>query len=113
MEFQVRTTPCPKCSTAMESIKLAGVVIDSCPFCQGCWLDGKELERITRSRGSEAVRVNLSDPRPSELKCPRCRGTVLQQDSHSTKTDLVLDQCQTCGGLWLDQGELPRLLARD
>jgi uncharacterized protein len=41
------------------------------------------------------------------MKCPKCDQARLKK----VKVDqLEVDHCAECGGLWLDQNELPRLL---
>lgn len=39
------------------------------------------------------------------MKCPKC-GSGLEEIKHS---DVMIDQCTECGGIWLDKGELERL----
>ncbi len=93
----------------MNPMNMLSTVIDVCPLCNGCWLDHKELEKITRSR-KNALSVKLLALRQTEHKCPRCKG-MLREGSHETIPDLLLDECEACKGIWLDRGELPRLLA--
>ncbi len=43
------------------------------------------------------------------MKCPRCEtAALLERD----REGLTLDFCPSCRGLWLDRGELEKLLAR-
>lgn len=102
---------CPKCSTVMQPLTLAGIELDSCPFCNGCWMDRNEVERMTRSRGRNHLNVELEDTKASELTCPRCRKTDMLVGHHINIKNLVLDQCQTCHGVWMDRGELTTLLS--
>jgi Zn-finger nucleic acid-binding protein len=41
------------------------------------------------------------------VQCPRC-GTVLQE---RTRAGVVVDACGRCRGMWLDRGELDKLVA--
>lgn len=100
---------CPKDHVDMSPMTMLNTVIDVCPLCNGCWLDKNELEKITRSR-KNAVTVKLVAMKQTDHKCPRCKGE-LREGSHETMADLLLDECAACGGLWLDRGELPRLLS--
>ena len=44
--------------------------------------------------------------RPTDLnKCPRCDGTLKEQQVE----DVKIDECVDCGGVWLDRGELDQL----
>lgn len=40
------------------------------------------------------------------LNCPKCRGAM----SSYERAGVVIDQCQECRGIFLDRGELERLL---
>ncbi|MFN0149320.1 MAG: zf-TFIIB domain-containing protein [bacterium] len=43
------------------------------------------------------------------MKCPRCETTVLDE---KTRDGVVIDACHECRGIWLDRGELEKLIAR-
>jgi Zn-finger nucleic acid-binding protein len=43
------------------------------------------------------------------MKCPRCDGQVLDEKE---RDGIVIDVCRQCRGLWLDRGELEKLIAR-
>lgn len=43
---------------------------------------------------------------PLGLTCPKCRGAM----SSYERAGVVIDQCQECRGIFLDRGELERLL---
>lgn len=38
-------------------------------------------------------------------KCPRCGTDLVEQETENVK----VDECKTCGGIWLDKGELDQL----
>jgi hypothetical protein len=42
------------------------------------------------------------------MKCPRCETAVLDERERSGMT---IDVCTSCRGVWLDRGELEKLLA--
>lgn len=42
------------------------------------------------------------------MKCPRCDSVVLDE---RTRDGIQIDACPTCRGVWLDRGELERLVA--
>ncbi len=44
------------------------------------------------------------------MACPRCPGGDLRE---LERDRIIIDRCSTCGGIWLDRGELERLLARE
>jgi Zn-finger nucleic acid-binding protein len=43
------------------------------------------------------------------MRCPRCENVVLEEIDRSGVT---VDRCASCRGIWLDRGELEKLLAR-
>jgi Zn-finger nucleic acid-binding protein len=43
------------------------------------------------------------------MKCPRCETALLQEQA---RDGIVIDVCAQCKGIWLDRGELERLIAR-
>lgn len=43
------------------------------------------------------------------MKCPRCETTVLDERE---REGLTIDVCPSCRGIWLDRGELEKLIAR-
>jgi Zn-finger nucleic acid-binding protein len=98
----------------LHSRNVAGVTVDVCEEgCAGIWFDQGELSKfdeptevggdalldIPRSLG---VSVDLSQ----RFRCPICPDTVLMRHFFSAKRAVVIDECPTCGGYWLDPGEL-------
>jgi uncharacterized protein len=43
------------------------------------------------------------------MKCPRCETSPLDERD---RDGITIDVCQQCRGIWLDRGELERLVAR-
>lgn len=41
------------------------------------------------------------------MKCPRCQSELDERD----RSGLTIDVCTSCRGVWLDRGELEKLLA--
>ena len=44
------------------------------------------------------------------MRCPRCTGQ--SELSELVKHGVTLDLCPSCGGLWLDKGELAKILGQ-
>lgn len=42
------------------------------------------------------------------MHCPRCENVVLDE---LDRDGITIDRCATCRGIWLDRGELEKLLA--
>ena len=43
------------------------------------------------------------------MKCPACTDTALVMSDHQ---GVVIDDCPQCRGVWLDRGELDKLIER-
>jgi uncharacterized protein len=104
---------CPKCATSLESKTLETIPVDQCPTCQGIWFDEEELQAVlTRSHDfrrelhRSAGESSLNQKRG---RCPRDKSQMLRAFS-ATGERVVLDMCPDCHGLWLDGGELDRLI---
>jgi Zn-finger nucleic acid-binding protein len=41
------------------------------------------------------------------MNCPKCNGELQAR----TSDDVEIDVCQRCGGIWLDSGELEKIMA--
>lgn len=69
----------------------------------------KNQEAINKLRAkiNEAVKAQPADP--AAMHCPRCEGTLKPIKLEDVETDV----CDKCGGVWLDQGELGRLMMKD
>jgi Zn-finger nucleic acid-binding protein len=69
----------------------------------------KEREAIEKLRAkmTEAERAKAAEA--SALRCPKC-DSVLEGVIHDA---VEIDICNTCGGAWLDAGELEQLSKRE
>lgn len=113
---------CPRDhSLLVETGYEADILVDECPVCGGRWLDAGELERIQQtvekdhrkdleerpewSNLAYDVSREMSEER---LPCPDC-GEEMARIEYARVSQVVVDLCPECRGLWLDQGELERL----
>ena len=94
---------CPKCKVALAARQAEGqpIEVDDCPECEGIWFDKKELEKLM-----PLARKKLELHWKAEHKeylCPRCR--VGLYEFVYPQTEVHIDMCQKCRGVWLDGGE--------
>jgi Zn-finger nucleic acid-binding protein len=101
---------CPRDGMMLQLSDYKKVTIDFCPYCNGSWLDAKELAEITKKSRDTFVDDESDESRPkSTFKCPRCSGEMVI--THYTgKKDVEIDRCRSCGGIWLDTDELKAIL---
>jgi len=105
---------CPACKGPLREKDAGGMTLDICyGGCGGIWFDANELDRVT-ARAAASLhtiwqapvgKLNLSEPR----RCPRCPDQDLDRKWFSERKKVEIDQCPTCGGVWLDAGEFSRV----
>jgi Zn-finger nucleic acid-binding protein len=109
---------CPICrEISLRSTDFQGVSIDECPSCGGLWFDRDELRK---SQGLADPDLNWMDfelwadqnqfqKHQSPHQCPRCALplTILQYGS----TDVNIECCDSCRGIWLEKGKFEKLLS--
>jgi Zn-finger nucleic acid-binding protein len=112
---------CPRDRGALINEQYEGdVLVDRCPSCDGVWLQRGELEAIQESlerdysaelRGIDVVALAYERARQAnrpDIACPSC-GTALQAEEFGYCSQILVDRCGKCGGIWLDSGELKAL----
>jgi Zn-finger nucleic acid-binding protein len=105
---------CVKCSGALVAKEVGAVEIDQCELCSGIWCDLGELRSVLDASFVEELRNHTDNNAGHDglrAKCPRCGGDgsmvpVLAPGS----TEMHIDTCAVCFGVWLDGGELEELV---
>jgi Zn-finger nucleic acid-binding protein len=99
----------------------ADIEIDKCSECGGMWLDYRELERIQESRERDyadeikklpdlvgkAYAMALAQSRP-KVHCPSCN-EAMERREHGGCSQVMVDVCTHCRGIWLDNSEVGAL----
>ena len=99
---------CPLCRrVSLQEFHLprSRLAADRCRECGGLWFDGGELESVLDVAHRELRIPDYAKPCP--LLCPRCGGEL--EAFAYPGTDVTVDMCRRCRGLWLDQGELQQI----
>lgn len=99
---------CPKCKTKTlsEFNTSEGVVMDFCDKCFGIWFDKDELaDYIELSTDIPELDKMKEQARKTDLICPKCDGH-LDELPFSSKSDLLIERCDSCGGTFFDAGEI-------
>lgn len=109
---------CPACSEELERLNVAGVELDICrDGCGGIWFDQHEFSKFDEPleyAGDELLEIEsgMKDTtldRKAPRLCPRCDDQKMQRHFYSPKQEIEIDECDRCGGMWLDYGELIRI----
>ena len=99
---------CPKCRKAtLKEMQVGDIktLVDQCRSCGGIWFDRKELEAIM-----DLAVKDLEIPSGAEdtnRACPRDFEALYA--FKYPQTEVTVDMCRRCDGLWLDGGELTEI----
>jgi Zn-finger nucleic acid-binding protein len=115
---EAKLLKCPRCRADMQALKLGMTSARECAQCGGLWLDLDALDRLTSERDQLvsatsvlAARVPLS-PTPTDavryVPCPVC-DKLMNRTNFAHASGVILDVCKG-HGVWLDRGELQRVL---
>jgi hypothetical protein len=105
---------CPACSNQLVEYKAGDLMIDICrDGCAGIWFDKDELEAVDEGKEpfpEELLQVlrnaNVVIDHSKDRHCPKCANQVLAEQYYDSTGQVAIDTCMTCGGHWLDTGEL-------
>ena len=104
---------CPKCGGDLVKTNVCEVEVDRCKSCRGVWCDQDELSELLDRSNWELRQLTGSRRQESldlqKAKCPRDNSDLMRVHSALDK-DVVLDTCPNCQGIWLDAGEIDRLM---
>lgn len=118
MADTLKTLKCPACGCEMEKVFIpsAGINLDICTAgCGGIYFDNREFENfdekdediskiIEKISGKNFAAVDESATRI----CPNC-GAKMVKNHSSVSQKIEVDDCYSCGGKFLDRGELLKI----
>lgn len=100
---------CPKCGGQMAPRRDADVDFHECVGCRGAWFASGRLAAAMRTEVD--LRATFPPRDGTGLVCPAgCRATLEVVQYSKTDEALLLDRCSDCSGLYLDAGELLRVV---
>lgn len=108
---------CPRCGEGMQSLRLGGTSVHECAACGGLWIDPASLQRLCDAREEHSAVANALAARiptataPDVVRyvpCPRC-AKLMNRVNFSKSSGVIMDVCKT-DGVWLDRGELQRVI---
>jgi len=113
-------------TTLIEQEYERTIKVDGCESCGGLWLEQWELKAIQANKGKnyqqelqqwpnlveKSYLQALEKQRPL-LDCPKCseEGNKIKMDrrEHGYCSQIMIDICHDCQGIWLDKGEIEAL----
>jgi Zn-finger nucleic acid-binding protein len=110
--------PCPRCAEPLRALKLGATSARECAACGGLFLDPASLQTLCDAREEHSAVVSALGARvpTSEVKldvvryvpCPRCR-KLMNRVNFAKSSGVIMDVCKS-DGVWLDRGELQRVV---
>jgi Zn-finger nucleic acid-binding protein len=107
---------CPDCQGRLSAFRGGAGVLHDCARCGGQLVEHALLRDLLEQRevdGSAAprpaARRGRVDTQVRYRPCPAC-GQLMNRKNFAGSSGVVVDMCKP-HGIWLDRGELPRLLA--
>lgn len=107
---------CPKCLKELKEFSSQDLKLARCFDCNGIWFDKNELKKVIDERDMDLAWMHFdlwSDKEKFNAKkgkklCPRCKKgmAVLKYDN----SEVEVDVCADCGGVWLDSGEFTKIV---
>ena len=108
---------CPDCGNALILKDYKDIEIHECANCGGKWFERGQLKSAKDNAnenmswldfdpfGSDAEELSIQ----SEGKqCPRCSKKM--SSLKYSKSNIIIDKCMVCEGVWLDPGEFPKII---
>ena len=107
---------CPKCEKELRQCTIGTVELDECIACEGTWFNNDELRKCKDQTDSDLNWMDfeiwkhkdrfLVSAKP--IHCPHCN-TEMVAINYDT-TDIEIDYCVNCQGVWLDGGEFQKII---
>ena len=120
MADSTKTLKCPACGEEMEKVYVerAQCFIDVCTNgCGGIFFDNREFKKFDEDAESiDEIKAALEGKTFKSVDasykrfCPAC-GMKMMKNSTSIKGEIIVDDCYSCGGKFLDYGELDKIRA--
>ena len=98
---------CPKCmTTALRPVTMKAVKVPllGCPTCKGIWSEDSALAGAVGSKAALKLAIPSYAMKSDACSCPRCKVPLFEY--YYPDTEVQIDACKTCKGLWFDSKEI-------
>ncbi len=107
---------CPVCKVPLTNMSYDGVSFAECPQCAGIWLHRDGLKQLKAQNVEHLNQIDVMNvpqkvavSQPAIMDCPEC-GYAMERFRYMIDSPVMLDCCNTCDGLWIDDGELTQMV---
>ena len=112
---------CPVCEEELALRSYADLKLDQCGTCGGVWCDRGELQPMVHAllktgnipaKGASTLHAARQevDTDDRTKPCPRCQ-QMTESFNFAYDSNIYLNRCLACEGIWLDGGELRQVAA--
>jgi Zn-finger nucleic acid-binding protein len=114
---KANTMKCPRCEAQLGSTEVEGIEIEECASCGGTWFEEEELRKAKDHADADLVWMDFEiwdhperfDVSLKPVRCPRCNIDMAAVEYDTT--EIEIDYCLRCQGIWLDPGEFEKIIA--
>lgn len=107
---------CPKCNQQLKQTKINSAEVNRCDDCGGIWFDKDELKLVRDERDKNLSWLdfdlwndkNKLSVSGKSIDCPRDEEPLFKIKCGNT--DVLVDICLECRGIWLDKDELDKII---
>jgi Zn-finger nucleic acid-binding protein len=110
-----RKLKCPRCRTALDSVRVGTSDLLECGHCEGIWADADTLSQICANREQQAAVLGMAGVANASshavdieqvryVPCPVCN-QLMNRVNFAHCSNVVVDVCKT-HGTWFDKDEL-------
>lgn len=108
---------CPSCNSDMNKVKEPDITRDRYPNCGATFLEKGEINILATGMAGDIEfcsvedEVAEKDDRHPYRNCPKpeCGGSKMRKIDLLIYSDTIFDYCESCGGFFLDKGEIKEM----
>jgi Zn-finger nucleic acid-binding protein len=107
---------CPACGNELLPEMINNTTFHICDGgCGGVWFERQELENWNENSTYNETHLTVKKetcPSLNQSKryiCPTCESIIMQRRYLDTIEDVLVDECSSCGGFWLNGDDLEEM----
>ena len=107
---------CPKCDQELQLRLIGTVEVEECEKCNGIWFDKDELRKCKDQTDQDLNWMDFELWKHKDrfrvldktVQCPKCHVNMVA--INYDKTNVEIDHCIECEGVWLDGGDFQKII---